>query len=90
MMAQRALKQKADYQGLQLRPQDPNVAVPGKSSNAILGAGSKRARSGAASAGAVRGGVKGGDPLVKKVKVRPSRGRKGRREGGCAGVVAVA
>ena len=70
LMAQRALKQKADCQGLLLRPQDPNVAAPGKRSSAILGAGNKRARSGTASIGAIRGAGKAGDPLTKKVKVR--------------------
>lgn len=87
-MTQRRLKQRADSQGILLRPQDPNVAVAGQKS-AILAAGRKRSRSGAASADAVlgassSGGSGGSDPLAKKVKVRvPKKRSSGTGQRGC-------
>ncbi|CAM9702803.1 unnamed protein product, partial [Hapterophycus canaliculatus] len=78
LVTQRALKYKAESQGILLRPRDPNASVGagaigkkiGAKSPAVLGSGNKRVNGilGAAGRGSRSGG--GADPLAKKVKVR--------------------
>lgn len=90
---QRAVKLKAESQGILLRPRDPNSSVGadaignklGGKPSAVIGAGFKRTNGilGAAGRGSRGGG--GDDPLAKKVKVRFPRSGGVGEEGSATG-----